>query len=174
MVDPLFPAVKFATPLLEVALVAIKLEISVAFAVAPEETIKTSPVVKSVIKSVPEVTLKVSFPVFPVRVSAPPAPSRISSLALPRRVSSSVSPVKTSTPTPPKRLYAPFEEFVTVIVDPLLPALKFATPLFEVALVAIKLDIFVAFAVPATDTINISPVVKSVIISFPDVTLNVS
>ena len=101
----------------------------------------------------------------PVSVSLPPPPSI---------VSNPVSPVKKSIPGPPKRLYAPLTELVSVMVDPLFPAVKFATPLFEVKPVAIKLEIFVAFAVAPEETIKMSPVAKSVIKSVPEVTLKVS
>ena len=65
-------------------------------------------------------------------------------------------------------------EFVSVIIDPRLPAVNVPTPLFEVALVATKLVTFVAFTVAPEETIKISPVVKSVIRSVPEATLKVS
>ena len=53
-----------------------------------------SPVVRSVIESIPELTLKVSLPAFPVRVSLPPFPV-ILSLPGP--------PLSVSAPDPPLR-----------------------------------------------------------------------
>ena len=69
---PALLAVRFAVPSFLVLLVAVKLLISVAFAVAPALTTKISlsdpPVPpKSVIVSVPRSTLKRSFPALPVK-----------------------------------------------------------------------------------------------------------
>ena len=101
------------------ALVALKAVIPVTFRVAPLEILIMSPLVKSVILSVPESILKVSFPFPPVKVSllAPPVmssapsppeitsspipPTKISSLAAPLIISAAFPPVILSTAEPP-------------------------------------------------------------------------
>ena len=77
MVTPELATVKLpfaTTALFTVAEVAVKPVIPVAFAVQPVVIIKMSPVAKSVIASVPLLTLKVSFPVPPVNESLPAPP----------------------------------------------------------------------------------------------------
>ena len=85
-------AVSVAAPSLRVANVASKL-VMVALAVAPLLTTRISPVAKSEMVSVPNVTLNVSFP--------PEPPLSVSSPALPFKVSSPAPPVKLSSPVPP-------------------------------------------------------------------------
>ena len=83
------------------AFVATKFAAKVAFAVAPELITKMSPVVRSVIESTPESTLKVSLPAPPVKVSLPPPPVKVSSPAPPEIISTPDPPVRASTPAPP-------------------------------------------------------------------------
>ena len=91
-VPPVDFAVSVAAPALRVANVASKL-VMVALAVAPSLTTRISPVSKSEMVSVPNVTLNVSFP--------PEPPLSVSSPALPFKVSSPAPPVKSSSPVPP-------------------------------------------------------------------------
>ena len=106
------------------ALVAVKAVIPVTFRVAPLEILIISPLVKSVILSVPESILKVSSPFPPVKVSllAPPVissapsppemtsspipPTKISSFAAPLIISAELPPVILSTADPPVRVNA--------------------------------------------------------------------
>ena len=90
MVAPLDAAVKLAVPAFVVLEFAVKLDISLALAVAPDPTIKTSLELKSVIVSVPPPTLKVSTPCAPVRVSFPVPPLKVSLPAPPRKIRFSV------------------------------------------------------------------------------------
>ena len=83
------------------ALVATKFAEKVALAVAPELITKISPVVRSVIESIPESTLKVSLPVPPAKVSLPPPPVKVSSPESPVIISIPDPPVIASTPVPP-------------------------------------------------------------------------
>ena len=137
-------------------MVAVKPVIPVALAVQPVVMIKISPVVKSVIASVPLLTLNVSFPAPPVNESFPappvilslPAPPTMISLpASPNIISFPLPPVRLSIPEPPVKVYNPAADAETLIVLPPEPEVKFAVPSFRVLLVAVKLFIPVALAV---------------------------
>ena len=185
MVPPPDAAVNVAVPELLVPDVAVNELTLVAFAVAPELTTSTSlSVPKSVIVSVPESTLKVSFPALPVKLSllAPPVivsfpapPIMISLPPAPVIISLFDPPVKLSTPAFPARVNPPSPELDISTVLP--PATEFivAVPEFLVAEVAVKELTFVAFAVAPELTTSMSlPVPRSVIVSVPESTLNVS
>ena len=99
IIPPAALAVRLAVPEFGVSESATKEAIFVAVAVAPEETIKSSPVDKSVIVSVPKFTLKVSFPLPPVVMSLP-APPVILSFPFPAfTVSTAFPPVIISAPS---------------------------------------------------------------------------
>ena len=97
-VKPLLPAasrrstvlpleVKLTSPSFTVAVVATNAVSIVALAVAPDDTVRISPVLRSVTVSVSRVTVKVSSPAPPVKVSLPAPPIRVSLPAPPIRMS---------------------------------------------------------------------------------------
>ena len=86
-------------PAFEVLPEAVKFAVTVASAVAPDETFRISlPLPRSVIVSVPEVTLKMSAPALPVRLSLPAPPVIESMPAVPTMLSAPVVPVMTMVP----------------------------------------------------------------------------
>ena len=91
--------------------VALKFIISVAFAVAPAETTRTSlsppAPPKSFTVSVFSSTLNVSLPIPPVMISSPAPPVMISAPLPPEIISTSPPPEIISEPSPPVRVSLP-------------------------------------------------------------------
>ena len=123
-----------AVPEFVVSLSATKFATLFAVAVAPDDTIRSSPVAKSVIVSEPESTLKESLPPPPVNVSFPVPPVILSAPA---------PPVILSAPAPPVIVSAPFEPVIIsapelpVIVNPsVCPVRTTVDPLVCVATVS--------------------------------------
>ena len=104
IVAPPLAAVKlplFSSELLIDALVAVNAVIPVALAVHPAVILRMSPSDKSVIASIPLLTLNVSFPDPPVMMSSPVPPVMISLPPSPLMVSLAPSPLRVSFPDPP-------------------------------------------------------------------------
>ena len=107
------------------------------------------------------------------------SPSIVSLLPSPAaeivKVSLPSSPLRVSVPAPLTIVYAvlpPAE--VKSIVPPELTAVRVAVPAFVVPLSATKAVILVAFAIAPELTTKSSPVARSVTVSVPESTLNVS
>ena len=169
--------VRVAVPEFKLAEVAVQAAPTVAVAVAPELTNRMSapPVPRSVIVSVPDTTVKVSMPVPPVRESLPSPPTR---------VSAPVPPVKVSAPELPVSVMPVAEELVMekpLVVDVIAdrftanPALvRLTVPALELPEVAVHAALTVAFTVAPALTTTMSPSLRSVIVTVPAVTMNVS
>ena len=101
MTPPPVAVFNSAVPSFFVSEVAVKSEISFANAFAPALTIKISLFDKSVMVSVPELTLNVSLSAFPVNSSFPNPPVIISSPPPPEIMSSPFPPVNVSATASP-------------------------------------------------------------------------
>ena len=170
-------AVTDAVPALLLEAVAVQAAVAVECAVAPAEMTRISePFPRSMMKSVPESTLNVSFPVPPVSKSLPPPPVMVSAPEPPVIVSALVEPTSVTAVALPLLVMVQPEVPVTALILTFWPAaVMFTMPLLLLADVAVQPETAVALAVAPAATIKTSaPFPKSVIESVPLSTLNVS